>query len=72
MDATPTNAPSHAHILEIHKAGERAATLTQQLLAFSRQQILEPRVVDLNQILRSLTEMLRRLLGEDVGDTRKL
>jgi two-component system, cell cycle sensor histidine kinase and response regulator CckA len=57
---------SYSFLLEIHKAGERAATLTQQLLAFSRKQLLEPRVVDLNQTLRGLHEMLRRLLGEHI------
>ena len=51
---------------EIEKAGLRAAELTRQLLAFSRRQILRPRVVDLNQILCGMESMLRRLIGEDV------
>ena len=66
LDAMPEASPSRTDVLEIHRAGERAAALTQQLLAFSRQQLLEPRVVDLNQVLRGLTEMMRRLLGEHV------
>ncbi|HXK17360.1 MAG TPA: ATP-binding protein [Polyangiaceae bacterium] len=66
LDAVPEGSRAHGEVGEIHKAGERAASLTQQLLAFSRQQLLEPRVVDLNQILRGLNEMLGRLLGEDV------
>ncbi|HTV22430.1 MAG TPA: ATP-binding protein [Polyangiaceae bacterium] len=53
-------------IQEIQRAGERARDLTRQLLAFSRRQILEPRVVDLNSILHGMEKMLRRLLGEDV------
>jgi signal transduction histidine kinase/ActR/RegA family two-component response regulator len=53
-------------IEEIKKAGERAATLTRQLLAFSRQQVLEPRIVDLNEVIGNIDQMLRRLLGEDV------
>ena len=51
---------------QIKKASERAATLTRQLLAFSRQQVLAPRVVDLNEILQGMSGMLRRLIGEDV------
>ncbi|HVY31838.1 MAG TPA: ATP-binding protein [Polyangiaceae bacterium] len=66
FDDLPQGAPARAHVDEIHRAGERAASLTQQLLAFSRQQLLEPRVLDLNQVLHGMSQMLRRLLGEDV------
>jgi len=51
---------------EIHRAGERAAGLTQQLLAFSRKQILQPRVLDLNRVVDEMRRMLERLMGEDV------
>ena len=51
---------------EIHHAGERAAALTRQLLAFSRKQILQPQVLDLNRIVGAMRSMLRRLMGEDV------
>ena len=51
---------------EIHAAGERATALTQQLLAFSRRQVLQPRVLDLNESVREIESMLRRLIGEGV------
>src|SRR5438445_10331539 len=51
---------------EIQKAGQRAADLTRQLLAFSRKQMLEPKVIDLNAKVSKITEMLARLVGEDV------
>ena len=54
------------NVREIKKAGERAAGLTRQLLAFSRKQILAPRVIDLNLIISDLNKMLRRLIGEDI------
>ena len=58
--------PLRASLQEIHKAGERAAHLTAQLLAFSRRQVLEPRVLDLNQLVAGMQSMLARLVGEDV------
>jgi two-component system, cell cycle sensor histidine kinase and response regulator CckA len=51
---------------EIQKAGERAAALTRQLLAFSRKQVLQPVVLDVNALVKNLETMLRRLIGEDV------
>src|SRR5260221_6160255 len=56
-------------INEIRKAGQRAASLTRQLLAFSRKQILEPKILDLNAIVVDLDKMLRRLIGEDIEVT---
>ena len=55
-----------ADLREIHKAAERAASLTSQLLAFSRRQLLEPRVVDVARIVEDVRPLLERLLGEDV------
>jgi PAS domain S-box-containing protein len=60
------NAESKEMLTEVSKAGQRAATLTRQLLLFSRQQVLEPRVLDLNDIVTETDRMLRRLIGEDV------
>ena len=53
-------------LLEAKKAGERAVALTRQLLAFSRKQVLQPVVLDLNQIAAGIEKMLRRILGEDI------
>jgi PAS domain S-box-containing protein len=58
--------PMRELLAEIHTAGERGAALTRQLLAFSRKQVLEPKVVDLNDIVINTESMLRRLIGEDV------
>jgi PAS domain S-box-containing protein len=58
--------PLRAGLVEISKAGERAAGLTRQLLAFSRRQVLEPRVLDLNQVVEEMRSMLGRVVGEDV------
>ncbi len=62
--------PMHADIDEIRKAGMRAADLTRQLLAFSRQQVLQPKVLDFNQVLIGMEKMISRLLGADVEVTR--
>jgi two-component system cell cycle sensor histidine kinase/response regulator CckA len=56
--------PNRSDLEEVHKAGLRAADLTRQLLAFSRKQMLQPRVLDLNHIVTGMEKMLRRLLGE--------
>ena len=53
-------------VSEIGKAGERAAALTQQLLAFSRKQVIELKVIDLNNVIRDASKMLRRIVGEDI------
>jgi PAS domain S-box-containing protein len=58
--------PTGADVEEIRQAALRAASLTQQLLMFSRQQVLEPRVLDLNEVLRGVAKMLERVLGEDI------
>ncbi len=58
--------PLREDIQEIEKAGRRAVEVTGQLLAFSRRQVLQPRVVDINDSLAKMEKMLRRLLGEDV------
>jgi two-component system cell cycle sensor histidine kinase/response regulator CckA len=61
--------PLTEHATEIEKAGDRAAALTRQLLAFSRQQILTPTVLNLNELVADMQKMLPRLIGEDVAVT---
>jgi nitrogen-specific signal transduction histidine kinase/ActR/RegA family two-component response regulator len=51
---------------QVLQAGERATSLTRHLLAFSRQQVLQPRVLDLNDVLASMEKMVKRLIGEDI------
>ena len=58
--------PMRGDLDEIKRAGERGTALTRQLLAFSRQQILEPQVIDLNDVIQNMDKMLRRLIREDV------
>jgi two-component system cell cycle sensor histidine kinase/response regulator CckA len=64
--------PFREIILEIKNAGERAASLTQQLLAFSRKQMLKPRSIDINRIVSGMGKMLRRIIGEDIQLTSQL
>jgi PAS domain S-box-containing protein len=64
-DMAPAD-PRRDDLTEIVQAAERAAALTRQLLAFSRQQVLEPQLLDVNAIVTQLSKMLHRLLGEDI------
>jgi two-component system, cell cycle sensor histidine kinase and response regulator CckA len=62
----PPDDPYREAVDEIQNAGKRAATLTQQLLAFSRKQVFEPQILDLEQIVSEAAKMLERLIGEDI------
>ncbi len=64
--------PLWVHVQRIQDAGQRATALVRQLLAFSRREIVEPKVLCLNQVLGELDEMLRRLISEDIEVTTRL
>jgi PAS domain S-box-containing protein len=66
LEDLPLDDPRRLDVDEIHRAADRAAALTQQLLAFSRRQVLQPKVIDLNALVSNVERLLRRLLGEDV------
>ncbi|MFB3120540.1 MAG: ATP-binding protein, partial [Stenotrophomonas maltophilia] len=66
LSEAPPESPISNHLQEIQQATERAADLTNQLLAFSRHQVIEPKVIDLNDLVFNLGKMLRRLIGEDI------
>jgi two-component system cell cycle sensor histidine kinase/response regulator CckA len=66
LDSLTTGAPEREEVQEIRKAALRAADLTRQLLAFSRQQVIAPTVLNPNEVVASMDKLLRRLLGEDV------
>jgi two-component system, cell cycle sensor histidine kinase and response regulator CckA len=66
LDDVPVDSPLRRDIEEIRSAGERAATVTRQLLAFGRRQMLQPQVVDFNALIRQLQKLLRGLLGAPI------
>jgi two-component system cell cycle sensor histidine kinase/response regulator CckA len=66
MEMLDKNSTQHGYVAEMVLAGERASELTKQLLAFSRKQVMQPRIVDPTMVMRELEPMLRRLIGEHV------
>lgn len=66
LSSVPPGDPMKADVEEILKASERAASLTRQLLAFSRRQVLQPQILDLNEVVMSVDKLLRRLIGENI------
>ena len=66
LDGAPQDDALLEPLQMMHNAGRRAATLTSQLLAFSRKAIVEPKVLDLNSVVESVVGMLRRMIGEDI------
>ncbi|MBL8741055.1 MAG: response regulator [Myxococcales bacterium] len=70
--AFPADSPLIDSLNAVYDAGQRATGLTKQLLAFSRRTVLEPRVLDLNEVVRETERMLRRLIGEDIRLSTRL
>jgi two-component system, cell cycle sensor histidine kinase and response regulator CckA len=68
-ERVPASEVVNRYIDEINKAGQRAASLTRQLLAFSRKQVIQPAVLDLNAVVAETEKMLQRLIGEDIKTT---
>ena len=66
ISALPEGDRARADVMEIERAGTRAAALTSQLLAYARRQMIAPRVTNLNDLVRGMDSMVRRLIGEDV------
>ncbi|MBZ5514376.1 MAG: response regulator [Acidobacteriia bacterium] len=66
LERFDANDACHAQVIEIKKASDRAASLTRQLLTFSRREVLSPQVLDLNATVANIQNMLRRLIGEDI------
>jgi len=66
IEGMPSNDPMRADLQQIARAGQRAGDLTRQLLAFSRQQVLQPKVVNINEAIAGMAKMLARLIGEDI------
>jgi signal transduction histidine kinase len=66
VDQFTADDPRREDVMEIRRSAERAASLTRQLLAFSRKQMMQPRVLALNEIIGSLYKLLERLVGEDI------
>jgi two-component system, cell cycle sensor histidine kinase and response regulator CckA len=67
MDLVAPESSVKRYLVQIKKASERAASLTRQLLAFSRQQIIFPRILDLNEVVKNVSTMLLRMVGESVS-----
>ncbi len=66
MEELARDHPHHELMVEIHQAADRARHLTRQLLAFSRKQVLEMHIIDINGVVKGLTKLLHRIIGEDI------
>ncbi len=66
LDQVEPTQSLYSALQEIHKASQRSANITQQLLAFARKQTIAPKIIDINKIVRNMLSMLHRLIGEDI------
>lgn len=66
LERLPEGAPLHHSAEQVEKAADRAASLTRQLLAFSRKQVLQPRVLDMNEVVAGMIKMFSRVIGENI------
>ena len=66
LERLPVSSPQRTNVEQIEKAAERAASLTRQLLAFSRKQVLHSRVLDLNEVVAGMIQMVARVIGENI------
>jgi PAS domain S-box-containing protein len=66
LDRMPDPSPMRQSVLQVEKAADRAASLTRQLLAFSRKQVLQPRVLDMNEVVAGMIRMFSRVIGENI------
>jgi two-component system, cell cycle sensor histidine kinase and response regulator CckA len=72
LDTIPPDSPFSKPLLQISSAADRAGTLTRQMLAFGRQQIMLPRIINLNTVVNETIQMLQRVIGEDIRLVTKL
>ncbi len=72
LQQIPKTSPQHEKLAQVFRAADRAAALTSQLLAFSRKQVLDVKVLDINQVIAGWEEVLRRLIGEPIQLTMSL
>jgi two-component system cell cycle sensor histidine kinase/response regulator CckA len=72
LDSMPDDSPHRHYISQIQRATQQAADMTRQLLAFSRQQIIQPRLEDINKLISDQQRILRRLIGEDIAINTQL
>lgn len=72
LDRLQPGNPLHSNSLQIRKTADRAASLTRQMLAFSRMQVLQPRVLDINELIVEMGKLLRRLIREDIEFSLRL
>ncbi len=66
LEEMPSGSPLHSDLIEIQRAAGRAAKLSRQLLTFARKQVIEPKILDINDLILDLDKLLRRLLGENI------